>query len=202
MLSKAKVWHSGLSKTGKILVWSVSAVLVGAMINGASANPGETGQTWAVDSSQTQPQESVTEIKTETAAIPFEKTTVQDGNLEKGKTALRTAGANGVKTLTYDVTYVGGIETGRKLVKEEVTTAPVPEVTAIGTYVAPPPPPKPAPRQASGCDSNYSGCVPIASDVDCASGSGNGPAYVRGPVTVLGSDIYDLDRDGDGLACE
>jgi hypothetical protein len=55
---------------------------------------------------------------------------------------------------------------------------------------------------ASNCDPNYSGCVPVASDVDCAGGSGNGPAYVAGPVTVTGSDIYDLDRDGDGIACE
>lgn len=54
----------------------------------------------------------------------------------------------------------------------------------------------------SDCDSNYSGCVPVASDVDCASGSGNGPAYVSGPVRVIGSDIYDLDRDGDGWGCE
>jgi len=53
------------------------------------------------------------------------------------------------------------------------------------------------------CDPNYRGvCVPIASDVDCADGSGNGPAYVGGPVTVIGSDIYDLDRDGDGVGCE
>jgi resuscitation-promoting factor RpfB len=56
---------------------------------------------------------------------------------------------------------------------------------------------------ADGCDPNYANkCVPIASDVDCASGSGNGPAYVDGPVYVVGSDIYDLDRDGDGVACE
>lgn len=27
----------------------------------------------------------------------------------------------------------------------------------------------------------------------------NGPAYVRGPVTVVGEDIYDLDRDHDRL---
>ena len=54
----------------------------------------------------------------------------------------------------------------------------------------------------SNCDSNYSGCVPIASDVDCAGGSGNGPAYVQGPIRVIGVDIYDLDRDGDGVACE
>lgn len=59
--------------------------------------------------------------------------------------------------------------------------------------------------QADGCDPNYSGvCVPVSSDVDCASssGSGNGPDYVQGPVYVVGADIYDLDRDGDGVACE
>ena len=56
---------------------------------------------------------------------------------------------------------------------------------------------------ADGCDPNYANqCVPIASDVDCAGGSGNGPAYVAGPVLVVGSDIYGLDRDGDGVACD
>lgn len=57
--------------------------------------------------------------------------------------------------------------------------------------------------QGSDCDPNYSGaCVPIASDVDCAGGSGNGPAYVSGPVTVVGKDIYKLDNDGNGTGCE
>lgn len=59
-----------------------------------------------------------------------------------------------------------------------------------------------APPAQSGCDPNYSGCVPIDSDVDCAGGSGNGPSYVRGPVTVTGSDIYGLDNDKDGIGCE
>ena len=61
------------------------------------------------------------------------------------------------------------------------------------------------PASSSSCHPAYSGaCVPIASDVDCAGGSGNGPAYVRGPVYVKkrGVDPYDLDRDGDGVACE
>ncbi|KUM40998.1 hypothetical protein AR689_02200 [Arthrobacter sp. EpRS71] len=59
-----------------------------------------------------------------------------------------------------------------------------------------------APPAQGGCDPNYSGCVPIDSDVDCAGGSGNGPSYVRGPVTVTGSDIYGLDNDKDGIGCE
>lgn len=56
---------------------------------------------------------------------------------------------------------------------------------------------------SSSCDANYSGpCVPVDSDVDCAGGSGNGPSYVQGPVRVVGSDIYGLDRDGDGIGCD
>lgn len=58
-------------------------------------------------------------------------------------------------------------------------------------------------KAESRCHSSYSGkCVPIASDVDCAGGSGNGPAYVRGPVRVVGPDVYRLDRDKDGWGCE
>jgi hypothetical protein len=53
------------------------------------------------------------------------------------------------------------------------------------------------------CHPNYAlVCVPIARDVDCAGGNGNGPAYVRGPVQIVGEDVYELDRDGDGIACE
>lgn len=84
-----------------------------------------------------------------------------------------------------------------------------PQKTAALPKAEPKPRPKPVKPQkkakaaGSGCDSNYSGdCVPIASDVDCAKGSGNGPAYVRGPVYVVGTDIYGLDRDGDGVGCE
>jgi len=62
--------------------------------------------------------------------------------------------------------------------------------------------PVPPPPSASLCDPNYSGCVPVASDVDCAGGNGNGPAYVRGPVRVIGKDIYKLDGDHDGIGCE
>ncbi len=59
-----------------------------------------------------------------------------------------------------------------------------------------------APKTGEGCDPNYEPCVPIASDVDCSSGNGNGPAYVKGPVRVIGVDIYGLDADGNGIGCE
>lgn len=53
------------------------------------------------------------------------------------------------------------------------------------------------------CDANYSGgCVPIDTDVDCLGGSGDGPSYFAGPAQVVGTDIYGLDADNDGYACE
>jgi len=44
------------------------------------------------------------------------------------------------------------------------------------------------------CNKNYSGCVPQKSDVDCAD--------LDTSVKVIGVDVYSLDRDGDGRACE
>lgn len=45
-------------------------------------------------------------------------------------------------------------------------------------------------------------CPPIASGAKCAGGSGNAPAYVTGPVRVVGPDVYNLDPDRDGVACK
>lgn len=67
----------------------------------------------------------------------------------------------------------------------------------------PPPSPPPAPVSPPPPDcQGYSPCIAPGADVDCAGGSGNGPRYVDGPVSVGGSDPYDLDSDGDGVGCE
>ncbi|MGC4819308.1 G5 domain-containing protein [Micromonospora sp. DT63] len=127
---------------------------------------------------------------TERATIRHGERTVKDASLAEGKRVVRTKGVDGVRTLTYQVTTTDGVQTGKKLVKSTVTKQPVTEVVAVGT------------KKKSNCDPNYSPCVPIASDVDCLPGSGNGPAYVRGTVKVIGTDIYDLDRDNDGYGCD
>lgn len=62
-----------------------------------------------------------------------------------------------------------------------------------------------APAAGAGCHPSYAGaCVPTGfSDVDCAGGSGNGPGYVSAKrFQVVGPDVYRLDSDGDGIACE
>lgn len=61
------------------------------------------------------------------------------------------------------------------------------------------------PAAAAGCHPSYAGaCVPTGfSDVDCAGGSGDGPGYVSEKrFRVVGPDVYRLDSDGDGIACE
>lgn len=72
------------------------------------------------------------------------------------------------------------------------------------TAAAPPAPVPATASPASGCHPFYEGaCLdPGASDYDCAGGSGNGPEYVPGPVSVVGPDDYELDADGDGVGCE
>ncbi|GGU96725.1 hypothetical protein GCM10010182_10920 [Actinomadura cremea] len=123
--------------------------------------------------------------------IPFTTRKVNDPSLDRGATRVKRSGAEGVMTYTYEVTYTDGEPTAKKLLGEKVTKKPVSRIIAVGT------------RSAPSCDENYSGaCVPIASDVDCEGGSGNGPAYVAGPVRVVGDDVYGLDRDGDGTACD
>lgn len=204
----AKTWTAiGL---GGVLV-----LVVGFAANAANQGAAPSADIAATASATATPSATPTptptpEVRTETAeeAVPFAATTAEDASHDVGWSAVTTTGQNGVKTKTYRVTYLDGVETARELVSEAVTTPPVDQVTSVGTRQPAPPPapapaPAPAPQGGGGCDPNYSGaCVPIASDVDCAGGSGNGPAYVQGPVTVVGSDIYDLDRDGDGVGCE
>ncbi|MFL6119709.1 MAG: hypothetical protein ACJ73U_08845, partial [Actinophytocola sp.] len=122
-----------------------------------------------------------------------------------------TRNTAGDETTTTTDRWTATSTTAPTTTPSPTTTPPPPPPTS--TAVVPPPPPQPtteqpapppaeqpAPQQQ--CAPNSTGCVPIASDVDCAGGSGNGPAYVRGPVRVIGRDIYDLDRDGNGIACE
>lgn len=180
-------------------------VIAAIVVVGATHQPHRSTPPAAASAQSTQPPLAAvvtTERVTKTVLIPFKKTTVKDGSLAKGQTRVTTKGVQGKKTVTYEVTLKDGAESERQKISEVVTVKPVDEVTAVGTFVYVAPKPKPQPASSS-CDPNYAGaCVPIASDVDCAGGSGNGPAYVTGPVQVVGTDIYGLDRDGDGWGCE
>lgn len=126
-------------------------------------------------------------------AIPARSTVRRTAALRKGQTRVMRPGRDGVRLTVWRVTVRNGETTAREKVRTTVLRKPLPRVTLVGTLRTY------TPR----CDSNYTGaCVPVASDVDCRGGSGDGPAYVAGPVRVVAHDLYDLDADGDGWGCD
>lgn len=199
-MKNVRKWFEGLSLSGKIVTLSaLTLVSFGTIGTFAQSGSTETSPSPSMSATPKPSPTPVTTTETKVEAVAFQEETREDGTIAKGQSRVSQEGMNGERTITYEVTKLEGIETARKEIKNEVTKTPVNKVTLIGTYVAPTPAVQ---RQSSSCDPNYSGCVPVASDVDCAGGSGNGPAYVVGPVYVVGSDIYGLDRDGDGVGCE
>jgi hypothetical protein len=172
-------WWKGLSVNAQRSTIGIAVVLLVAAINGFGANEDET----VTDSADSAPTETVAyldfsdcylnELDVELCALDYEPTDSYE---------------------TFEACFDDTID--RAFCEEYFV--PATAATLPPTTVFIPPPPAPA---ASNCNPNYSGCVPNASDVDCAGGSGNGPAYT-GPVQVTGVDVYDLDADGDGLACE
>jgi len=138
------------------------------------------------------------------ARIPFTTRKVNTATLKKGVVRVKRAGRPGVRVTVIRITLRDGVGVGRHVVRKYVARRPVARIVLHGTHVdAPKPKASFSGGGGGGCNSNYSGaCVPIASDVDCGGGSGNGPSYVYGTVRVVGNDVYGLDSDGDGYGCE
>ncbi len=67
--------------------------------------------------------------------IAFTTQTQDDATMEKGTTKTVQAGKNGVRTKTYRITYEDGEQVSKTLIKNEVTTAPVEQVTRKGTKI-------------------------------------------------------------------
>lgn len=65
--------------------------------------------------------------------IPFEQQTYEDNTVLKGETKIVTHGEYGVRTKTYRVRYLDGVEDFGVITSDEITKNPVTQVTAIGT---------------------------------------------------------------------
>ncbi|WP_180364494.1 G5 domain-containing protein, partial [Streptococcus sp. HMSC067H01] len=74
------------------------------------------------------------ELEVTTEAVAYDTIHQDDPDLLKGETRLVRAGLSGERTILTEVTKVDGKET-RKVVSNEVTTAPVSEIIAVGTKV-------------------------------------------------------------------
>lgn len=78
--------------------------------------------------------EDVVEVKpeTETEPVPFGREERRTDKLNKGETKVVQQGIEGVKTITYEVTYTNGQVTSRKKVSESITQEAVKEIVEIG----------------------------------------------------------------------
>lgn len=73
----------------------------------------------------------------EEVEIDFTTEYIDDPNLVAGESRVQTEGVDGVKKITYRVTYSNGQEVHRETILTEVIKAPVNEVILRGTYTAP-----------------------------------------------------------------
>lgn len=145
MVRTAGRWFMQLSRLGKVGV--VTALLIGlSVVNSASHNA---TAPQAKPISPLKPETSlpqttlahqpVIEHKTITTNEPIAYTSSQttSSSLAVGVKQVQTAGKDGIRTHTYDVTYSDGQETARTETSNIVTTAPINEVVVVGTYAAP-----------------------------------------------------------------
>lgn len=147
-MKKSLQWLKGLSVTKKVFLAFGALAIIGIATSGnqpaanlqTTNSANQTGQTQQLNVKPKAAVKADTITKqtvTETQSVPFTTTTVNDSMLAKGTTKVTTSGVDGVKTLTYEITYTNGVQTDKQLTSEEVTTQPVTQVTAVGTYVAP-----------------------------------------------------------------
>jgi uncharacterized protein YabE (DUF348 family) len=70
-----------------------------------------------------------------TDVVPKSVQTIPDPTILKGQSTVKTAGADGQKTITYHIHYKDGVETAREAIQTVSQTAPVTEVVVEGTKV-------------------------------------------------------------------
>ncbi|MGF7229524.1 MAG: DUF3761 domain-containing protein [Candidatus Saccharibacteria bacterium] len=121
--------------------------------------------------------------------VAFTSSTQDDSSLAAGQTKVLQTGHTGQTTIVYAVTYKNGAETGRVVKSQSVTTQPINEVIAHGTYIAPAPVAA-APAPAS-CGSGYY----LNSDGNCIHSPSSDPTGATAQC-VDGSYSYSQHRSG------
>lgn len=111
---------------------AAAALDLGSLSSGASQQP----QTEVV-AAVTAPDDVTVEIVTEHVVMEPQLLEVDDAYALKGTTRIVTRGQAGEAVVTYDVTFIDGVEHSRVITREVVVKAPVDEVVSVGTLVVP-----------------------------------------------------------------
>lgn len=164
-------WFKALSVAGKASVLVASAISVGT-VAAATSNPQAPPPAQQAVAAPVITQETVTT----TEEIPYTTSYVDNATLAKGSTKITTQGVNGVRTYTYEVTYADKVETSRKETSNVVTTQPINQVVAVGTYEAPPQPSCPSGTYVNSagntvCSPYSSSSAPAGATAECVDGT-------------------------------
>ncbi len=77
-----------------------------------------------------------TQTKTFTEVIPCEVVYTYDNNVLAGRRIVASAGVDGIRRATYEISYVDDVEIGRELISEKIIKNPVTKRVKIGTRQA------------------------------------------------------------------
>ncbi|HEM6559319.1 G5 domain-containing protein [Streptococcus suis] len=80
---------------------------------------------------------TITKEETKTEVVPFTEKRIADATLEEGREVVAVEGKKGERTIVETVTYTDGVETGRVVKSDTVTTPAVNKVIKVGTKKAP-----------------------------------------------------------------
>jgi hypothetical protein len=167
----------------------VAICLIGSAASAASGHAKSTTPNKITTSS------SHTESVTSAATTSASAQQAVDATLAAAKAAAqKAAAATASKAAAAEAAAVKAA--AAKAAADKAAAAKAAAARAAAAAAAPPT------TSASNCTPGYDPCIPPGPDVDCAGGTGNGPRYVQGPITVTGNDPYRLDADHNGIGCE
>jgi resuscitation-promoting factor RpfB len=78
-----------------------------------------------------------TQTTTETEAIQFQTIEQNNSDLAIGRTRTTQEGSTGIKTNTYKITYIDGVQTSKQLLSSAIIKSPINRVVAVGTKTEP-----------------------------------------------------------------
>mgnify|MGYP003095223088 CR=1 FL=1 len=138
--------------------------------------------------------------ETETEVIPKGVEYVDDSTLIKGQEKVVDEGQDGVKTITYKVTYQDGQEATREVIDEQVTTEMRNKVIANGTMEPTPAPKNTTVKKKITMTATAYSTSPSENGGYTVSAMGNPLGYgivaVDPSVVPLGSKVYVTSADG------
>ena len=74
-----------------------------------------------------------TKEESKTEEVAFQTKEVPNAELPEGSRQVKATGKKGVRTIVYTVTYTDGVETGREVKSNTITTPAVDEIVEVGT---------------------------------------------------------------------